>query len=92
VGRGIDHKVRNVGTSEHREVLVELKGPSHSVEAQKPETNEERAGRPPPREADASTSTRARGSRPGRGRAECSIRARRGGAPDRTPNGRRSSR
>jgi quercetin dioxygenase-like cupin family protein len=40
VGRGIEHKVRNVGSSEHKEVLVELKGPSHSVEPQKPQTNE----------------------------------------------------
>jgi quercetin dioxygenase-like cupin family protein len=40
VGSGIQHKVRNVGDGEHREILVELKGPSRAREPQEPETNE----------------------------------------------------
>jgi quercetin dioxygenase-like cupin family protein len=40
VGPGIEHKVKNVGEGEHREILVELKGPSRSSEPREPETNE----------------------------------------------------
>jgi uncharacterized cupin superfamily protein len=40
VGSGIRHKLKNVGQSEHREILVELKGPSRAEEPKAPETNE----------------------------------------------------
>lgn len=40
VGSGIEHAVRNVGEGEHREILVELKGPSRAESPKKPETNE----------------------------------------------------
>lgn len=39
VGSGVDHQVRNVGDGEHREILVELKGPSRVAEPREPETN-----------------------------------------------------
>lgn len=40
VGSGIDHQVRNVGDGEHREILVEIKGPSRVAEPRPPQTNE----------------------------------------------------
>jgi hypothetical protein len=40
VGGGIVHAIKNVGDSEHREILVELKGPSRATTPQEPETNE----------------------------------------------------
>jgi quercetin dioxygenase-like cupin family protein len=40
VGSGIVHAVENVGTGDHREILVELKGPSRTAEPREPETNE----------------------------------------------------
>jgi hypothetical protein len=42
VGQGIVHTIENVGDSEHREILVELKGPSRAASPQAPQTNEER--------------------------------------------------
>ncbi|MBN9163585.1 MAG: hypothetical protein J0I07_21645 [Myxococcales bacterium] len=42
VGPGIVHAVENVGTDDHREILVELKGPSRSAHPRQPETNEPR--------------------------------------------------
>lgn len=40
VGSGVVHSVRNVGEGDHREILVELKGPSRSPRPAEPETNE----------------------------------------------------
>lgn len=40
VGSGIAHRLENSGTTEHVEVLVELKGPSRSPVPREPETNE----------------------------------------------------
>ncbi|HEX3598464.1 MAG TPA: hypothetical protein VHU80_25325 [Polyangiaceae bacterium] len=40
VGSGIEHRVKNVGQNDHREILVELKGPSHSTKPEEPQTNE----------------------------------------------------
>src|SRR5690242_2405550 len=40
VGRGIAHAIKNVGDTEHREILVELKGPSRAATAQEPQTND----------------------------------------------------
>ena len=40
VGSGIVHSVKNVGTGDHREILLELKGPSRAAEPAEPETNE----------------------------------------------------
>jgi hypothetical protein len=40
VGGGIVHAIKNVGDSEHREILVELKGPSRAATPQEPESNE----------------------------------------------------
>jgi quercetin dioxygenase-like cupin family protein len=40
VGQGIVHAVKNVGDSEHREILVELKGPSRTSRPSAPETND----------------------------------------------------
>lgn len=42
VGSGIEHAIKNVGESEHREILVELKGPSRAATPQEPQTNEPR--------------------------------------------------
>lgn len=42
VGSGIQHAIKNVGDSEHREILVEMKGPSRAKTPQKPQTNEGR--------------------------------------------------
>jgi hypothetical protein len=42
VGQGIVHAIKNVGDGEHREILVELKGPSRAASMQPPQTNEER--------------------------------------------------
>ena len=39
VGSGIDHQVKNVGDTTHREILVELKGPSRTSKPQPPVTN-----------------------------------------------------
>jgi hypothetical protein len=44
VGSGVTHRVKNVGTGEHREILVELKGPSRTSEPHEPETNETSVG------------------------------------------------
>jgi hypothetical protein len=44
VGGGIEHAIKNVGESEHREILVELKGPSRSSTPREPETNEQHTG------------------------------------------------
>ena len=35
------HRIQNIGTQPHRQILVELLGPSASVEAQAPESNAE---------------------------------------------------
>lgn len=40
VGSGISHSVENVGDGDHREILVELKGPSRVSRAGEPQTNE----------------------------------------------------
>ncbi|AKU94978.1 hypothetical protein AKJ09_01642 [Labilithrix luteola] len=40
VGGGIRHAIKNVGETEHREILVEIKGPSRANTPQKPQTNE----------------------------------------------------
>ncbi len=40
VGKGIIHRLENSGNTDHREILVELKGPSRSEEPQEPQTNE----------------------------------------------------
>lgn len=40
VGGGIVHSIKNVGDCEHREILVELKGPSRAHAPQPPQTNE----------------------------------------------------
>jgi beta-alanine degradation protein BauB len=40
VGSGITHSVKNVGDGEHREILVELKGPSRASRPAEPQTNE----------------------------------------------------
>lgn len=40
VGPGIVHSITNVGSGEHREILVELKGPSRAPAPREPETNE----------------------------------------------------
>lgn len=40
VGSGIRHAIKNVGDTEHREILVEFKGPSRAATPQKPQTNE----------------------------------------------------
>jgi hypothetical protein len=39
VGRGIEHTLRNTGTTEYREILIELKGPSASPEPREPQDN-----------------------------------------------------
>jgi hypothetical protein len=39
VGPGTTHRIRNSGTVEHRQILVELKGPSAAPTLQTPETN-----------------------------------------------------
>jgi hypothetical protein len=41
VGSGIAHCVENVGSGDHREILVELKGPSRRSRPAEPETNED---------------------------------------------------
>lgn len=40
VGSGIVHAIKNVGDTEHREILVEIKGPSRRSSPQEPQTNE----------------------------------------------------
>ena len=40
VGSGIVHAVKNVGSADHREILVELKGPSRTEKPSEPQTNE----------------------------------------------------
>ncbi len=40
VGDGIVHAIKNVGTDMHREILVEIKGPSRATTPQPPQTNE----------------------------------------------------
>ena len=40
VGSGITHAVKNVGDGDHREILVELKGPSRVSYPAEPQTNE----------------------------------------------------
>jgi len=40
VGPGITHRLQNTGTTEHYEVLVELKGPSRSPTPRPSETND----------------------------------------------------
>jgi beta-alanine degradation protein BauB len=39
VGSGITHSVKNVGEGEHREILVELEGPSRVSRPAEPQTN-----------------------------------------------------
>ena len=39
VGPGIVHKIRNSGSEVHRQILVELKGPSVAASPQPPENN-----------------------------------------------------
>lgn len=39
VGKGVTHRVQNTGETEHREILVELKGGSRSPVAKEPESN-----------------------------------------------------
>lgn len=39
VGAGVTHRVKNVGRTAHREILVELKGGSRSRRAKEPETS-----------------------------------------------------
>lgn len=40
VGSGIAHAIKNVGDNVHREILVEIKGPSRTKAPQPPQTNE----------------------------------------------------
>ena len=39
VGKGIAHRLQNTGSTVHREILVELKGPSRSAVPNEPESN-----------------------------------------------------
>jgi hypothetical protein len=40
VGKGLTHRLKNTGKSQHWEILVELKGPSRSAEPREPESNQ----------------------------------------------------
>ena len=39
VGPGVEHRIRNVGPAAHRQIIVELKGPSRSRTPGAPQTN-----------------------------------------------------
>jgi hypothetical protein len=39
VGEGIEHQIRNLAESTHRQIIIEFKGPSRSTSLRQPESN-----------------------------------------------------